>query len=58
MPYTWYMAQVSMMYYESAPKIMSCSRGGCAREHFGLKFAREMSVLCGGMQLKVGTVKT
>ena len=33
-------------------KISSCSRGGCARKHFGLKFAREMSVVCGGMQLK------
>ena len=42
-------------------------RGGCARgggggggggEHFGLKFAREMSVVCGGMQLKVSMVET
>ena len=32
-------------------------RGGCAREHFGLEFTREMSVVCGRMQLKVGIVK-
>ena len=36
---------------------MAFLRGGCAREHFGLKFAREMYVVCGGMQLKVSMVK-
>ena len=36
-----------------------CIRGGCAREHFGLEFAREMSVVCGGIiDQRVYTVNT